>query len=173
MTIRLAPLRPEDVGEALTVQRSAYVSEAQRYHQPLIPPLVETLDQFRADLRIAIGAWSGTRLVGSVRGRVDGPRMEVARFSVAIDFQGKGVGRALLTAVEAAAPPEITPLLAGHRGRQPRQPTPLPRRGLPPRRRTRRRHRHPVADHGEAALSNRASSVGRVSGTPNSTAASV
>ncbi|SER95224.1 GNAT family N-acetyltransferase [Actinokineospora terrae] len=108
MTIRLAPLRPEDVGEALTVQRSAYVSEAQRYHQPLIPPLVETLDQFRADLRIAIGAWSGTRLVGSVRGRVDGTRMEIARFSVALDFQGAGVGRALLAAVEAAAPPEIT-----------------------------------------------------------------
>ncbi|GAA3041808.1 GNAT family N-acetyltransferase [Actinokineospora globicatena] len=108
MTFRLAPLLPDHVGEALTVQRAAYVSEAQRYTQPLIPPLVETVAEFQADLRVAIGAWVGHRLVGSVRGRVDGTRMEVARFSVAPDHQGTGVGRALLAGVEAAAPPEVT-----------------------------------------------------------------
>ncbi|PPK67379.1 GNAT family N-acetyltransferase [Actinokineospora auranticolor] len=107
MTIRVAPLTAADVGEALTVQRAAYVTEAQRYTQPFIPPLVETVEQFRADLAVAVGAWSGTRLVGSVRGRVDGTRMEIARFSVAPDQQGTGVGRALLAAVEAAAPPEV------------------------------------------------------------------
>ncbi|GLZ43033.1 GNAT family N-acetyltransferase [Actinokineospora sp. NBRC 105648] len=105
--IRLARLAPDHVGEALTVQRAAYVSEAQRYRQPLIPPLVETLEQFRADLRVAVGAWFGDRLVGSVRGRVDGDRMEIARFSVAPDQQGNGVGRALLAAVEDAAPAEV------------------------------------------------------------------
>jgi GNAT superfamily N-acetyltransferase len=111
--LRIGPLLPEHAGEALTVQRAAYVTEAQRYTAPTIPPLVETLDELRADLAagvLARGAWLGTRLVGSVRGRVDGERgsrMEVLRFSVAPDVQGRGVGRALLTAVHAAAPPTV------------------------------------------------------------------
>jgi GNAT superfamily N-acetyltransferase len=56
---------------------------------------------------LARGAWIGPRLVGSVRGRVDGERgdrMEVLRFSVAPDVQGRGVGRVLLSAMHAAAP---------------------------------------------------------------------
>ena len=107
MSIHIGPLRPGHAGEALTVQRAAYVTEAQHYHAPRIPPLVETLDELRADLAsgvLAFGAWDGARLAGSVRGRVDGDRMEVARFSVAPDLQGRGIGRALLAAVEAAAP---------------------------------------------------------------------
>jgi GNAT superfamily N-acetyltransferase len=99
----------------LTVQRAAYVVEARRYGAPGIPPLVETLDEVRADLAgagtadlVARAAWLGPRLVGSVRGRVDGAAMEVVRFPVAPDVQGRGVGRALLGAVAAAAPPSVT-----------------------------------------------------------------
>ncbi len=94
------------------MQRAAYVTEAQRYGAPSIPPLLETLDGLRADLVgpdvLGVGAWLGSRLVGSVRGRVDGPTMEVARLSVAPDVQGRGVGRALLMALHAAAPASVT-----------------------------------------------------------------
>jgi predicted N-acetyltransferase YhbS len=111
-TLRIGRLRPADAGEVLTVQRAAYVTEAQRYSAPDIPPLLETLDELRADLArpdgLAVGAWLGPRLVGSVRGRVDGPTMQVARLSVAPDVQGRGVGRALLTALHAAAPASVT-----------------------------------------------------------------
>lgn len=110
MTVHIGPLEARHAGEALTVQRAAYVTEAQLYHAPNIPPLTETVDQLRADLDsgvLAFGAWLGTRLAGSVRGRAAGDRMEVARFSVAPDLQGNGIGRALLAAVETAAPPEI------------------------------------------------------------------
>ncbi|NMI01233.1 GNAT family N-acetyltransferase [Pseudonocardia acidicola] len=109
--VRIGPLRPGDAGEVLTVQRAAYVTEAQRYGAPDIPPLRETLAELRADLEagvLALGAWSGARLVGSVRGRVAGSEMEVVRFTVAPDVQGRGVGRALLAAVHAAAPPAVT-----------------------------------------------------------------
>jgi GNAT superfamily N-acetyltransferase len=94
----------------LTVQRAAYVTEAQRYDAPNIPPLRETLDEVRADLAgdaPAVAAWLGPRLVGSVRGRVDGDRMEIARLTVAPDLQGRGIGRALLAAVHAAAPAPV------------------------------------------------------------------
>ena len=111
-TLRIGRLRRCDAGEVLTVQRAAYVTEAQRYSAPHIPPLLETLDELCGDVVgtgvIALGAWLGPRLVGSVRGRVEGPTMEVARLSVAPDVQGRGVGRALLTALHAAAPASVT-----------------------------------------------------------------
>jgi ribosomal protein S18 acetylase RimI-like enzyme len=113
VTIHIGPLAAAHAGEALTVQRAAYVTEAQHYDAPGIPPLTETLDELRTDLMsgvLALGAWVGTRLAGSVRGRVDGDRMEVARFAVAPDLQGQGIGTALLSAVESAAPPEVRTL---------------------------------------------------------------
>ncbi|MFC5994156.1 GNAT family N-acetyltransferase [Pseudonocardia hispaniensis] len=110
---RIGPLHPDHAGELWTVQRAAYVTEAQRYCAH-IPPLVETLATVRAELAradgpdlVARGAWLGSRLVGSVRGRIDGDRMEVARFAVAPDVQHRGIGRALLSAVHAAAPPPV------------------------------------------------------------------
>jgi predicted N-acetyltransferase YhbS len=111
-TLRIGLLRPSDAGEVLTVQRAAYVTEAQRYAAPHIPPLLETIEELRTDLTrpdvLAVGAWTGPRLVGSVRGRVDGATMELARLSVAPDMQGSGVGRALVAALHAAAPPSVT-----------------------------------------------------------------
>jgi GNAT superfamily N-acetyltransferase len=105
---------PEHAGEALTVQLAAYVREAQRYAAPGIPPLLETVAEMRADFARADGpdlvaraAWLGPRLVGSVRGRIDGDRMEVVRFTVAPDLQGRGIGRELLAAVHAAAPAAV------------------------------------------------------------------
>lgn len=93
------------------MQRAAYVVEAQRYDAPHIAPLIETLDELRADLAAADSAhlvaravWLGPRLVGSVRGRIAGPEMEVARLTVAPDLQGRGLGRVLLDAVHDAAP---------------------------------------------------------------------
>lgn len=115
LALRVDRPGPEHAGEVLTVQRAAYVTEAQRYRAPDIPPLLETLQELRADLARADGpglvaraAWLGPRLVGSVRGRVEGSRMEVVRFTVAPDVQGAGIGRALLAAVHAAAPPPVT-----------------------------------------------------------------
>ncbi|WP_300019422.1 GNAT family N-acetyltransferase [Pseudonocardia sp.] len=113
--LRVGRPGPEHAGELLTVQRAAYVTEAQRYDAPHIPPLVETLGEVHADLEsadrgagpVVRAAWIGARLVGSVRGRVDGDRMEISRLTVAPDVQGRGVARALLTAVHAATPDAV------------------------------------------------------------------
>jgi ribosomal protein S18 acetylase RimI-like enzyme len=110
MTVHIGPLRVEHAGEALTVQWAAFVRVAQRYEAPNLPPLTESPDALRADIEsgvLAVGAWLGTRLAGSVRGRPDGDRMEIARLAVAPDLQGRGIGRRLLAAVEAAAPPTV------------------------------------------------------------------
>jgi ribosomal protein S18 acetylase RimI-like enzyme len=100
----IEPARAGDEGEILTVQRAAYVSEAQRYDDPHIPPLTEPLDSVAAAVAAGqvIVARSGARLVGAVRGVVDGSVCHVGRLVVAPDQQRRGIGSALLAAVEAA-----------------------------------------------------------------------
>ncbi|MCP2166622.1 GNAT family N-acetyltransferase [Goodfellowiella coeruleoviolacea] len=104
-------LRAEHAGEALTVQRAAFVDEARRYRTSEIPPLRETLAELRADIDdpavIPLGAWLGSRLVGSVRGRVSADRMELARLAVAPDTRGRGIARQLVTALLAEVPARV------------------------------------------------------------------
>jgi ribosomal protein S18 acetylase RimI-like enzyme len=95
-----------DAGEIMTVQRAAYVSEAQLYDNPHFSALSEPLESVRSAISsdVVLVAREGTRIVGAVRGRVDGDVCHVERLVVAPDMQGRGIGRALLLAVEEAAP---------------------------------------------------------------------
>ena len=117
-SLRIAPAVPEDAGELLTLQRAAFVTEAQLYEDPRLPALVETLDELRNALGgLALAARSGPRLVGSVRSRVDGGVVHVGRLVVAPDRQGQGIGAALLAAAERSAGPGVhtAALFTGHR----------------------------------------------------------
>ena len=102
----------EHAGELLTVRRAAFVSEAQVYGDPNIPPLTQTLDELRADLAdadvVTLGAWRGPRLVGSVRLGHEGNRATLGRFVVVPDLHGQGIGTALLEAVPAHLGPDTT-----------------------------------------------------------------
>lgn len=113
-------LRPEHAGEALTVQYAAYLAEGRRYGTTEIPPLLETRDELAADLRrpdvAGFAAWLGARLVGSVRLRGLGGTGPVAfaRYSVAPDVQGRGIGSALIDAAHTLLPAGTTSwLVAG------------------------------------------------------------
>lgn len=99
----------EDAGEIMTVQRAAYVSEAQLYDTPHFSALSEPLESVIAAVtdEIVLVARAGTRIVGAVRGRVSGAVCEVGRLVVAPDMQGRGIGRALLLAVEEEAPESV------------------------------------------------------------------
>ena len=99
-----------DAPELLTLSRACWVTEARANDTLSIPPLVEGLEAVTA----GIAAWttwtirSAGRLVGSVRARLspDDPTLwQIGRLMVAPDLQGRGLGRALLTYAEAAAPP--------------------------------------------------------------------
>jgi ribosomal protein S18 acetylase RimI-like enzyme len=101
----IVPAGVADAGEILTVQRAAYLSEAQHYGEPFLPPLTETLAEVAAVLDgpdIVLVARSGHRLVGSVRAHLVGDTAHIGRLSVAPDQQGRGVGARLLTAIEEA-----------------------------------------------------------------------
>ncbi len=94
--------RPTDAGEILVVQRAAYVLDAQLYSDPMIEPLVETFEDIQAGIRDAIVllATMDGRVVGFVRGRLVGRSCHLDRFAVAPDSQGRGIGSALLIAIE-------------------------------------------------------------------------
>ncbi len=94
---------PEDAGEVLTLQRAAYVAEAQLYGDPFLPPLVESLDQIRKVLdsdAVVLKAMDGHRMTGAVRGQFSEQTCLVGRLVVAPDQQGRGIATELMRAIE-------------------------------------------------------------------------
>jgi ribosomal protein S18 acetylase RimI-like enzyme len=100
--VTLRPMRLSDAGEILTIQRAAFVSEARIYGDLDMPPLVQTLDELRAEMRGASGwvARAGHRLVGAIRTREDNGLLMIGRIAIAPDMQGSGIGKLLLEAAE-------------------------------------------------------------------------
>jgi GNAT superfamily N-acetyltransferase len=103
-TVDLTALPPGAAGELLTLQRAAYVTEAQLYDDVRLPPLVQTLDELVGELATStcLAAVAGTRLVGAVRSRERDGVLHVGRLVVAPDRQGQGIGTRLLLAAEQA-----------------------------------------------------------------------
>ncbi len=106
---RVAPLRSEDVGELLVLQRCCWVQEAVVDATLDIPPLHETVEEVAA----WVAQWQvwgvrlHGRLIAAVRARTSGPIWEIGRLMVAPDHAGQGLGRWLLAYVEGKAPAEV------------------------------------------------------------------
>ncbi|GGM15457.1 hypothetical protein GCM10011594_39320 [Nakamurella endophytica] len=107
---------PADAGEILTVQRAAFVTEAQAHDTPHLPPLVETLTEVRAALtdggtRVLVAELAGPRggrLVGAARCTVRDGRGWIGRVAVAPDVAGTGIGSALLQRLHDDLGPSVT-----------------------------------------------------------------
>jgi hypothetical protein len=98
---RLVRLAPNDAGGVLTVQRAAYVTEAQAHHDLDPTPLRQDLAPVAAELGepdvLVLGRrYANGRLVAAVRARAAGdPSVvwgEVAHLTVAPHRQGPGLG---------------------------------------------------------------------------------
>ena len=109
--IVIDPARPEDAGELMTVQRAAFLIEGELNDSFTLPPLTETLDEVRKAIEsdtVVLVARLGHRIVGSVRGIAADGTGHVGRLSVAPDMHGRGIGRDLMAAVEAALAGQVT-----------------------------------------------------------------
>lgn len=104
----IVPAVRADAPELLVLQRACWVQEAIANDSLAIPALHESLETVVASL----DEWSwyvvraSGRLVGAVRGRLDGDAWDIGRVMVAPDLQGRGLGRVLLEHVQAVAPAE-------------------------------------------------------------------
>jgi ribosomal protein S18 acetylase RimI-like enzyme len=105
--LRIAVATPDDADALIALQRLAFQPEAERYGDPGIPPMVETPAQLRACLagQTILKAERAGRLVGSVRGRLgDAGTCHIGRLATHPDLQGRGIGAALMRAIEARIP---------------------------------------------------------------------
>jgi ribosomal protein S18 acetylase RimI-like enzyme len=116
--VTIVDASPDDAEAILALQKLAYEREARRYDDWTIPPLVETLDSVRQQIaqHVVLKAIAGGRLAGSVRGVVADGVCEVCRLSVDPALQRRGIGSALLVAIERRFPDiEAFELFTGNR----------------------------------------------------------
>lgn len=109
---------PDDAEAILALQKIAYEREALRYDDWTIPPMIETLDSVRDQIarHVVLKALVDGRLAGSVRGVVTDGVCEVCRLSVHPMEQRRGIGSALIVAIEQRFPDvEAFELFTGNR----------------------------------------------------------
>jgi GNAT superfamily N-acetyltransferase len=96
----------EDAEAILSLQRLAYQTEAAIYDDFTIPPLTETLEALIAhfDTRRFLKAVEDGRIVGSVRGFLEGPTCQIERLIVHPQYRRRGLGTALLNRIETLFP---------------------------------------------------------------------
>jgi len=99
-TISLATFR--DLDKILVLQRIAYQSEAALIGDYTIPPLTQTICEIQDEFGHTrfLKAEIENRIVGSVRAEVQEGTCFVKRLIVHPDFQNRGIGSSLLTAIE-------------------------------------------------------------------------
>ncbi|MEU4218735.1 bifunctional NAD(P)H-dependent oxidoreductase/GNAT family N-acetyltransferase [Actinoplanes sp. NPDC026623] len=98
-------LTPGDEPQVTVLQRCCWTEEAIVNDTLAIPALHEPAEEVRDWLATwhTTGVWLDGRLLGMVRARRDGTDWLVGRLAVVPDLRGRGLGRWLLRAAEAAA----------------------------------------------------------------------
>jgi len=93
----------EDATTILELQKLAYQSPAKLYNDFNIPPLMQTIDELRSEFtyKVFLKALVEDRIVGSVRGYEAGDTCYIDRLLVHPDYQGQGIGTALMGQIES------------------------------------------------------------------------
>jgi ribosomal protein S18 acetylase RimI-like enzyme len=99
----IARASPDDAPAILELQKLAYQSEARLYDDWNIPPLTQTLDELISDFatKICLKAQAEGKIVGSVKGFQAGETCYIERLIVHPNFQGQGIGTALMAQIES------------------------------------------------------------------------
>jgi GNAT superfamily N-acetyltransferase len=95
-----------DMEEILNLQYSAYQSEALIHGDFTIQPLVQTLGESIAEYHesIVLKAVRNSKIIGSVRAYAKGDTAYIGKLMVYPAYQGGGLGKHLLTAIEQEFP---------------------------------------------------------------------
>jgi ribosomal protein S18 acetylase RimI-like enzyme len=101
-SIPIIPAEMNDLEEILALQKLAYQSEAALNNDFTIPPLTQTLDEIRAEFgqTLFLKYVQDGRIIGSVRGRLDGETCHIGRVIVHPECQNRGIGSCLLCEIE-------------------------------------------------------------------------
>lgn len=104
--MNVSPATTDDAPSILALQHLAYQTEAVRYDDNTLPPLLETLADLLARFRDRrfLKAVEADQIIGSVRGFQEGDTCFIERLIVHPDCRCRGIGTALLTEIEALFP---------------------------------------------------------------------
>ncbi len=101
MGIHTVQATANDAGMILELQKTAYQSEAKRYNDYRLPPLIQTFDEILKDFRKGhIKGCTFRSEVGSVRGYAENGTCYVGRLIVNPGFQKQGIGTKLMQHIE-------------------------------------------------------------------------
>ncbi len=104
MIIQLASV--EDAPEIFALQKIVYQHEAEIYNDYSLAPLRQTLEEMKAQFqtRVFLKAVVNGKIVGSLRGGVEGDTVHLSRLIVHPYFWRHGIGTKLIREIEAAFP---------------------------------------------------------------------
>ncbi|MDT8446186.1 MAG: GNAT family N-acetyltransferase [bacterium] len=110
MTPQFEPAQLEDAEALLSLQRSAYASEAALYPGMVIPPIADDLAEMRAAIArgVVYKLVEQRALLGSVRAELKNRHWEIGPLVVWPELQRRGLGRRLMAEAEALAPAGLT-----------------------------------------------------------------
>jgi len=93
-----------DADEILALQKLAYKSEAEIYNDFNIPPLMQTLDEMKNDIKNVkvLKAVIDNKIIGSIRAYEKNGTCYIGRVIVHPDFQNRGIGKILMNKIEEA-----------------------------------------------------------------------
>ena len=102
--LEILPLEPSDLPDALSLQKMAFMTEAIRYDDYRLSPLEERFAAFAQEVQVKtfLQARLEGGIVGLIRGFVRDGTGFVERLSVHPAHRGRGIGAALVRALEAA-----------------------------------------------------------------------
>jgi GNAT superfamily N-acetyltransferase len=101
-SLQIVRATENDCTDILRIQRIAYRSEAELYNDFSIQPLTQTYDDALLEFQnsVVLKAVSDGRIVGSVRAHKNGGTAFVGKLMVCPDYQNRGIGKRLLSAIE-------------------------------------------------------------------------
>lgn len=111
----------QDAQEILTLQKLAYISEAEIYGDFNIQPLVQNLEEVKEEFskKVFLKIVSEERIVGSVRAFVEKESCFIEKLIVHPDFQGQGLGSRLIREIESVfAKCKRFELFTGHKSQK-------------------------------------------------------
>jgi len=115
MIIKIAII--DDLPFIIALQKRAFYAEAERIGDMNIPPMTQTLSSITDDFNngVILKAEQNNKIVGSVRGYVVEDILYIGKVIVDPLYQRRGIGSALLRAVETMYPKHRYELFTGDR----------------------------------------------------------
>jgi GNAT superfamily N-acetyltransferase len=100
--IQIGKAALEDLPEILSLQKKAYLSEAEIYNDYSIPPLIQDLISLTKELEqgIFLKATLGPEIIGSIRAYKLQDTCFISKLIVDDNHQNKGIGTALMKSIE-------------------------------------------------------------------------